>query len=208
LLAAWLRGFHAEARKGQEANGGGVSRALEFLEQSTFAALDHISRSGRSPLSSCLNGILQRYFRKVFDRSEWETFPTGRIHGDFIPGNMIVERSGRMRIFDFGDTRDGFLIEDVARFCYSLREIAGCGWRRKVVFRAAAHGFLEAYADAGAAFANSAAFQALSLWNALIRLREYTSGVSAEGLSTKIIQRRLAMRAVHALRSVECESTT
>ena len=92
-----------------------------------------------------------------------------QIHGDFIVYNLLLDQELNLHVLDFGDTRIGNSLEDVARFYSQLWAMAQTNSERRRLFLPLLDRFLIAYGLTPDIVATPR-FQALMAYNFVVHL--------------------------------------
>ncbi len=186
-LGRWLAAFH---RRGGAAPPEARRRAEGWLRQSFESKLARIAEEAAPPLDLRLSAAVLSRVERDLAGGAFAAEPVRRLHGDFCLVNLLAAGDGTVRVLDFGDTREGFGLEDVARLWTSVWELSRCGARRR---RALAPALPRLVAACGRPedAAESPAFRLLRLWNAVSKAGESVVAGRSYGLSTRWIHRRL-----------------
>ncbi len=187
-LARWLAAFHRRSVGGIHPQA--RRRAEEWLLRSFESKLRRIAEEAAPPIDSRLAAALRARVERDLGGGAFAAEPVRRLHGDYCLVNLLLTADGTVRVLDFGDTREGFGLEDVARLWTSVWELARRGARRRRALAPALPRLLAAYGLPEDA-AESPAFRLLRLWNAVSKAGESVVAGRSYGLSTRWIHRRL-----------------
>lgn len=170
-LGAWLQQLHAQADH-THACGSTPPLSLDLL--ATINDRLETVRRHSAAAAGVDDALLDRIADLAADLAHdpvWQHQPQAMIHADLTLGNMLLDPGGAVTVLDFGYTRRGYAIEDVARLWCSLWELASCGRRRRAAVQPAMAALLEGYGLPGHVV-DAPAFTLLRIWNAATRLNE------------------------------------
>lgn len=180
----WLRSFQERT-----ARGGSAEHALDRAADDTVEVLEDLRGTvmDREETTSLIDRLAR--LRAEADPGDIRVLR----HGDFWPGNLIVDRAGRLSVIDFEGVEEGHPLEDPAYFLVQLGlyfAYPGLGGRGGALERA----FLEGWGADGAE--RSAAFRLLHAAAAARTLRQDLGGRRPTGPSPGLLRpaRRLRRR--------------
>lgn len=167
-LGDWLSKYH-RSTSFTECN----AEVSDWLKKSFITKLQGIRENNLLPEKKLRK--IELHFLKEFDNLihdeylEKNNVKICRIHGDFIIYNMLFDKEDNIHVMDFGDTRKGTNIEDVARLYSNLWAISQTSRLRKAKFLKMADNFLQAY-GLKKDIVDTPFFKAVMAYNFLIHL--------------------------------------
>ena len=117
-VGKWLRCFH-ETTKSEETKCDVGRKVLDEIE-SGLKTLRHYGEKGEWEE---LSKTLPDYVGDLVRSDNGLTLKESLCHGDFIPGNILLSKAGKITVIDFTDSRRGMIYEDLARFWQWIDEL-------------------------------------------------------------------------------------
>lgn len=124
-LGRWLRLYHDSTAEDL----GNRPLHLEWLEADFREKIKGV-REERSLPDSLVNSIESHYVNQLTEVAT-DHVVFCQVHGDLIVYNLMVDNNNNLHVLDFGDTRVGAPIEDVARLYSSIWAMAQTNRARK-----------------------------------------------------------------------------
>lgn len=162
-LGEWLALYHASSRRPGPGTRGNPSLTTSFHQKlNELAAARLLPRRQIERLRHRCIGPLGG------THDDTEGFSC-RIHGDFIVYNLLLDQNLTLHVLDFGDTRIGNNLEDVARFYSQLWAMAQTSNERRHLFLPLLERFLLAY-GLKPHITDTPCFQAMLAYNFVMHL--------------------------------------
>jgi len=167
-LGEWLRKYHESTSYPDQG-----TETSAWLKDSFASKVNGVRKNSLMP-EKRINAIEKRFLGEFEYLGSPQYLAENevrfcRIHGDFIVYNMLMDDRERIHVIDFGDSRIGSNLEDVARFYSNLWAISQTSKWRQDRFLKVANRFLESY-GLSAEIVETPFFKSLMAYNFLIHL--------------------------------------
>ncbi len=117
-VGRWLRCFY-ETTKSEESKWDVGRKVLDQIEGCTKILMHDGDKREWEELSKTLLDTVSDLVSSTNGLPLMESL----CHGDFIPGNILLSKAGKITVMDFTDSRRGMIYEDLARFCQWVDEL-------------------------------------------------------------------------------------